>query len=110
MSEHAELDGEDHAEQAEDTQDDSHGVEQLRRHAVNTGGDGALISVVVSGCRYSCCGRPFARRDFEATYHGWIDHLTDDGFALYAVGIGTVSYVIEARLDELVEVLEPGEG
>lgn len=109
MSEHAELDGEHHAQQAESDQDDSQGVEQLRRHAVNTG-DGALITVVVSGCRYSCCGKPFSRRDFQATYHGWIDHLTDDGFALYAVGIGTVSYVIEARLDELVEVLEPGQG
>lgn len=87
--------------------------EKLREHAVNTSGDGAHLTVVVTGCAYSCCGRGWHRRDYEATYHGYIDNFEErDGekagtFMLYSVGIGTISYVIACRDFELQEVLDP---
>lgn len=85
--------------------------ESLRAHAVNMHGDGAHKTVVVSGCAYSCCGRGWHRREYEATYTGYIDNYEErDGeaagtFMLYSVGIGTISYVIACRDFELQEVL-----
>lgn len=84
----------------------------LAPHAVNLGGDGAHKTVRVSDCAYSCCGRGWHRRDYEATYTGYIDNYEErDGeragnFMLYSVGIGTISYVIAVRDFELLEVIE----
>jgi hypothetical protein len=70
------------------------------------------LRLVVTGCAYSCCGKGWHRRDgYEQTYTGWIDNLRQpDGagqgtLMLYAAGLGTVSYVIAARWDE-VELVE----
>ena len=72
------------------------------------------VQVVVNRCAYSCCGRGWRRRDgYEQTSVGYVDNLKLDDtargligtFMLYGVGLGSVSYVIAARFDE-VEVVE----
>jgi hypothetical protein len=83
----------------------------LRERAINMGGDGRPVTIVATGCAYSCCGRPWTRRDYEAQYTGYIDNYEErDGeragtFMLYSQGIGTISYVIACRDYELQEVL-----
>lgn len=77
----------------------------LRASAINHGGDARIVEVIVNGCAYSCCGRPWARRDgYEQTYSGWIDNLNERTFMLYSPGIGTLSYVIAVRFDEVEAV------
>jgi hypothetical protein len=70
-----------------------------------------LVTVVVTGCAYSCCGKGWQRRDgHEQTYTGYIDNLKEpEGdaagtFMLYSAGIGTLSYVIACRFFELADV------
>lgn len=71
------------------------------------------VTVVVTGCAYSCCGRGWQRRDgYEQTYCGWVDNFrppTVDGddegtFMLYSPGLGTISYVIAVRFSEVADV------
>lgn len=74
--------------------------------------DKRIVSVVVSGCAYSCCGRGWQRRDgYEQHYRGWVDNLTiptkrgeAGSFMLYSPGIGTLAYVIAVRFDEVQAV------
>lgn len=82
---------------------------------VQQGGDveKLLVEVVVMSCAYSCCGRGWRRRDgYEQTYRGWVDNLEQPAgemagtFMLYSPGIGTVSYVVAVRFDEVQEVRE----
>lgn len=85
-------------------------------HAVSVGGEavkdrataprmGDTVEITVSGCAHSCCGKGWRRRDgYEQTYRGYIDNLTSNTFMLYSLGIGTISYVIAARADELEHV------
>lgn len=83
---------------------DADELEQLRASALNHGGDARPLRVVVSSCAYSCCGRGWRRRDgYEQTYVGWIDNLRIDSgtFMLYSPGIGTMSYVVAARLADI---------
>lgn len=83
-------------------------LELLRASAINMGGDASVLEVTVNGCAYSCCGRGWQRRDgYWQDYRGWIDCLDVDRgtFMLYSPGIGTVSYVVAARFDE-VEAVE----
>lgn len=70
-----------------------------------------LVTVVVTGCAYSCCGKGWQRRNgYEQTYTGYVDNLKEPDdfnvgtFMLYSPGIGTLSYVIAARFDELADV------
>jgi hypothetical protein len=70
--------------------------------------DHRVLDVAVNACAYSCCGRGWKRRDgYEQLYRGYVDNLQEpeDGaagtFMLYAVGIGTISYVIAVRFDEV---------
>jgi hypothetical protein len=70
-----------------------------------------LVTVTVTGCAYSCCGKGWLRKDgYEQTYTGYIDNLQEpEGaaagtFMLYSAGIGTLSYVIACRFYELVDV------
>lgn len=91
---------------------DARDLELLRTVTVNGGSSpGTIVEVVVDGCAYSCCGRGWRRRDgYEQTYRGYVDNLREpDGqllgsFMLYAVGIGTLSYVVAATFGELVDV------
>lgn len=88
--------------------------EKLRERAINFDGDGATVTIEVSGCAYSCCGRPWMRRDYVAQYTGYIDNFEErDGeaagtFMLYSMGLGTISYVIACRDYELKEVIQNG--
>lgn len=71
----------------------------------------SAVSVHVTGCAYSCCGRGWLRRDgYEQVYHGWVDNLDEEAgtFMLYSPGLGTISYVIAARFGE-VALVEPTE-
>jgi hypothetical protein len=57
-----------------------------------------LVTIVVTGCAYSCCGKGWQRRD---------DHEESAGagtFMLYSAGIGTLSYVVACRDYELADV------
>lgn len=70
------------------------------------------VQITVTGAAYSCCGRGWTRRDgYEQQYVGYIDNLKppEDGmegtFMLYSVGLGTISYVVACRFDEVVDVL-----
>ena len=72
---------------------------------------GRIVTIVVTGCAYSCCGRGWRRRDgHEQTYHGWVDNFTDrEGekagtFMLYNPGLGTVSYVLAVSDFEVADV------
>ena len=74
-------------------------------------GSRELVTVVVTGCAYSCCGRGWRRRDgYEQTYHGWVDNLTEreggkaGSFMLYSPGLGTVSYVVAVLDFEVADV------
>jgi hypothetical protein len=71
------------------------------------------VAVHVTGCAYSCCGRGWLRRDgYEQVYYGWVDNLHEPepvrrlagSFMLYSPGLGTLSYVIAARFDEVALV------
>ena len=68
------------------------------------------LDVVVHGCAHSCCGKGWQRDGCWQTYSGRIDNLKlpENGnagtFMLYSTGIGTISYVIAARFDEVEEV------
>lgn len=69
-----------------------------------------IITVVVMGCAYSCCGHGWRRRDgYEQTYRGWVDNFTErEGdkagtFMLYNPGLGTVSYVCAIRDFEVAD-------
>jgi hypothetical protein len=80
----------------------------LRSSALNAGGDGRILSVITHGCAFSCCGRGWQRRDgYEQTYKGWIDNLrlpegpNVGSFMLYSPGLGTLSYVVAMRFDEV---------
>lgn len=78
--------------------------------------DRLLVEIVVNSCAYSCCGRGWLRKDgYEQTYRGWVDNLDFDphpqgpfygSFMLYSPGIGTLSYVVAVRFDEVQEVRE----
>lgn len=76
--------------------------------------DKRIVSVIVNGCAYSCCGRGWQRRDgYEQHYRGWVDNLTfpietdhEGTFMLYSPGIGTLAYVIAARFSEVEAVSE----
>lgn len=97
-------------------------IERALLHAVAVGGEavkdrqgaprmGELVTVRVSGCAYSCCGRAWRRKDgYEQTYRGYIDCLTDNSFMLYSLGIGTLSYVVAVRADELLEAFPAESG
>jgi hypothetical protein len=70
-----------------------------------------VLDVAVHGCAYSCCGKGWQRRDgYWQTYHGRIANLKlpENGnggtFMLYSAGIGTLSYVIAARFDEVERI------
>lgn len=71
---------------------------------------GRLLHVVVTGCAYSCCGRPWIRRDgYEQHYQGYVNPLDDEEpitFTLVSPGIGTISYWCAIRGSEL-ELVEP---
>ncbi len=84
----------------------------LLREAASGGRE--LVTVVVTGCAYSCCGRGWRRRDgYEQTYRGWVDNFEErEGaaagtFMLYSPGLGTVSYVVAVRDFEVADV-QPG--
>jgi hypothetical protein len=70
-----------------------------------------LVTVTVTGCAFSCCGKGWQRRDgYEQAYTGYIDNLQEpEGaaagtFMLYSAGIGTLSYVVACRFFELADV------
>ena len=70
--------------------------------------DHSVLEVVVNGCAHSCCGRGWRRRDgYEQTYYGYVDNLhpPEPGrvgtFMLYSPGVGTLSYVVAVRFDEV---------
>lgn len=72
---------------------------------------GRIVDVVVSGCAYACCGKGWLRRDgYEQVYCGYVDNfqdpagLDDGSFMLYSMGIGTISYVVAVRFDEVHDV------
>lgn len=78
--------------------------------AVVRAADRSQIEVVVTSCAYSCCGRGWIRRDgYEQTYRGYVDNLREPqgaaagSFMVYNPGLGTVSYVIALRFDELAD-------
>lgn len=67
-----------------------------------------ILNVAVTGCAFSCCGKGWVRRDgYEQPYTGYVDNLhLPEGeaagtFMLYAVGIGTLSYVVAIRFAEV---------
>lgn len=69
--------------------------------------DRSLVRIEVASCAYACCSRGWQRRDYEATYQGWVDNLNElDGgaFMLYSPGIGTISYTVAVRFEEVLEV------
>lgn len=85
-------------------------LEILRR----ANGTAEVLDVVVHACAYSCCGRGWRRKDgYEQSYCGRIDNLTEPDeqhgghgtFMLYSMGVGTLSYVLAVRFDE-VEVVQ----
>jgi hypothetical protein len=101
---------------------DARELELLRASALNHHGDGRELCVTAHGCAFSCCGRGWQRRDgYMQIYRGWVDCLhipVDDDlkqrfgtFMLYSPGIGTLSYVVAMRFDEveLVEEVSPPE-
>lgn len=64
-----------------------------------------IVKVIVNGCAYSCCGRGWLRRDgYEQQYVGRIASVGDEGFLLYRLGIGTLTYALAARFDEVESV------
>lgn len=95
---------------------DADEVALLERAALNVGGDGTVVNMVVNACAYSCCGRGWQRRDgYEQAYTGWVDSLTlpegeaQGTFMLYSAGLGTIGYVVAVRFSE-VELLEVAPG
>lgn len=72
-----------------------------------------ILKLTVKGCAYSCCGKGWRRRDYEAEYVGYVSGLKDDGepwtFLLVSPGLGTVSYTIAVR-DWEVELVERRDG
>jgi hypothetical protein len=70
-----------------------------------------LLHVIVDGCAYSCCGRPWVRRDgYEQDYIGYVNPLDEDPpqvtFTLVSPGIGTISYWCAIRASEVL-LVEP---
>lgn len=91
---------------------DERELELLRSSALNTGGDGRILTVITRGCAFSCCGRGWQRRDgYEQTYRGWVDnlHLPEGpnvgSFMLYSQGLGTLSYVVAMVFDDVEYVV-----
>lgn len=68
--------------------------------------DVEVIEIRCRNCAYSCCGKPWQRRDgYEQQYRGYVDNLTDRTLMIYSLGIGTISYIVALRFDELVEIV-----
>lgn len=67
-------------------------------------GTAEQVRIVVSRCAYSCCGREFLRAGYDQTYVGRVAHVDATAFLLYANGIGTLSYVVAARYDDVEAV------
>lgn len=67
-------------------------------------GTAEQVTIVVSACVYTCCGRDRLREGYEQTYTGRIAHVDETAFLLYANGIGTLSYVVAARYDDVEAV------
>ena len=84
-------------------------LELLRASAV----DARQLHIKVDGCAYSCCGKPWVRRDgYEQDYIGYVNPLDEDPpqvtFTLVSPGLGTVAYWCAIRESEvlLVESVE----
>lgn len=85
-------------------------LELLRRSAADPTNPDTIVRIVVNGCAYSCCGKPWRRRDgYEQDYIGYIQSLDESPpqttFTLFSAGIGTLNYVVAVRGDE-VELVE----
>lgn len=68
-----------------------------------------LVRVKVIGCAYSCCGKPWIRRDgYEQDYIGYVNPLDESPpqvtFTLVSPGIGTISYWCAIREGEVLGV------
>lgn len=63
------------------------------------------VQLVVNRCLFSCCGRGWrAREGYEQTYYGFVSQLDEVGFVLTSRGLGTVSYVMRAAFDDVLDV------
>lgn len=66
------------------------------------------ISITVSACDYNCCGRGWLRREgYEQQFVGYVHALVvleDGGLTLVSRGVGTISYSVFARFDEIKHV------
>ncbi len=81
---------------------DSDDLDLLRSAAADRS---RIIGITVTGCAYSCCGRGWRRRDgYEQEYSGYVDNLKEGTFMLYSPGLGTLSYVVAVRFDEVLAV------
>jgi hypothetical protein len=77
----------------------------------------ALVHVKVTGCAYSCCGKPWVRRDgYEQDYIGYVNNLDESKptpealttFLLVSPGLGTVAYWCALRESEIIDVAPQG--
>lgn len=67
-----------------------------------------LVRVHFDRCEFCCCGRSFEPRK-DIAYVGYVNELhdrTEDGtFTLLGLGVGTVGYVVTAKLDDVRSVV-----
>jgi len=63
------------------------------------------ISVVVTDCWHSCCGKaPHHRAGYEQTYVGR-PQVNDGKLTLVSDGLGTVSYIIVCDVESVVDAV-----
>lgn len=63
------------------------------------------VSVTVDACDYNCCGKGWLRREgYEQQYVGRVGVVDSGMFTLTSLGIGTISYVISARFEDVLHV------
>lgn len=84
-------------------------LELIRASAADPTDPARMLRITVSGCAYSCCGRPWIRRDgYEQQYRGYINDLDEEPpqitFLLVSPGLGTVGYWCAIRESEIVGV------
>jgi hypothetical protein len=82
------------------------GGEDLGLLAASFGGGGGRVTVQVTGCAFSCCGRGWRRRaGYEQLYTGRVVALDGRGFVLVSEGAGSVGYVVWALLEDTLAVV-----
>jgi hypothetical protein len=62
------------------------------------------VRVAVTDCLYSCCARSWRRAGYEQLYEGIVLTALEETFMIAAPGIGTWTFMVTARYEDLVDV------